>query len=195
MPNDVTDLAGAETDQEQFPISLVQFEIPGFAFNRINDTDLTVYLNPTTNAVAMAPGAGLEAFVPYSGLTVPKMVFGATQTLGEVSITVSNIEQDWVDIVADGSYSESLCTIWQGNLNQDNDTPPDAVTFTGVITRYVGRLEQIELTGKTLATILVSPHVTQQTVSWPYRKFSAPEFKHLPPPGAKLTFGFTVVDL
>ncbi len=159
------------------------------AFN-LNDIDTIVYLNPTTNAVSMAPGAGLIPFVPYAGMSVPQFEMSDTGPLGDMSIELSNIRGDWSYVLAANRYRETLATMWQGNLSIPDDAPPDAVTFTGVVTMWIGRLVGIQ-PRKPNAILLFSPHITPWTISFPYRTYTASGFPKMPTPNFTLLFGFT----
>lgn len=271
MSRDVTALSGAETQATQFPVSLVQFAIPGFVtgpdvwgtplinhgggysvgaaslvvdglgagtipagaffklglrwytvtapsaitagaatlaispalqelvvdneplvtlFLCINDIDMTVYLNSSTGTVSMVPGAGLVAFSPYADFTVPQIENSEEQILSELTLSVSNVIGDWTKVVAENAYRETPVTVWQGNLSLATGAPPEATTFIGVVKSYGGRLDDID-PSRTKTTITLAPHVTPLTLSWPYRTYSAPEFKHLPKNGSVRKWGFT----
>jgi hypothetical protein len=154
------------------------------------DVDVPLYLNPGTGAVSTSPGAGLVAFTPYAGLTVPQIQIGEKRTLSEVSFDVSNLNGDWGTIVAANAYRETAASIWQGNLALGVGASPDSLSFAGAIAWWSGRLEEVK-PNKLTASLTLSHHLSAWTLTWPYRTYSAPGFRHLPVPGTIIKFGYT----
>jgi len=201
MPRTVTSLSSQHEATAQTPVSLVRIEIPGNE-KRIHDLDVSLYLNPTTNAVSMSSGAGLVEFVPYAGLSVPQIEISDDLPLGEVMITVANVEKpggsegeagEWFTINATNDYRDATVTIWQGNLSHTAGQHPDLVTFVGAVKMWVGNLVHIAANAHT-ATLKCAPPDPFR-MPFPWRTYSAPAFKHLPRPGKKLVFGFTEREL
>jgi hypothetical protein len=186
MPRTITALGGLESLAAQIPVSLVRLEISG-AEKRMSDVDVTLYLNPSTNAVAMAPGAGLLDFVPYAGLTVPQIDTGDDMPLGEVTLEVSNVAGEWWAILAAGLYREATATIWQGNLVLASGASPYAATFQGAVTMWAGNMTDLRPNRKTATITLEPPDFLRNPI--PRRTYSAPGFTTLPVPTSKFLWG------
>lgn len=193
MPRNVAALLGEETLAEQIPVSLVQLDIPGNQIN-INDVDVTVYLNPSTNAVSMAPGAGLVAFVPYAGLAVPQVELNAEHIAGDVTITVSNVDETWFDLLMANNYREAPAAIWQGNLVLPTGNNFNSVVFRGAVKQWAGRVEAIDATRES-ATITLSGLTSYFAMKFPSRVYTATDFLYLPKSGAKLKWGYTEEEI
>jgi hypothetical protein len=192
MPRDITDLSGQASEAAQITVSLLRLEIPDDE-KRFCDIDQTVYLNPSTLAVSLAPGSGLLAFEPYAGLFVPEIDVSDDIPLGEVSIQISNVNGDWWTVMANNDYRDARATIYRGNLAQAPGTSPFALSFTGVVPVFEGDLTHI-VANRQVATLTISaPDFFRLPIPW--RTYSAPEFKHLPQPGKKLTFGYSVKEI
>lgn len=194
MPRTITALQGEESLAEQIPVSLVRLEIPrpgnaSHAFN-FNDIDITVYLNPATNAVSMAPGTGLVPFVPAAGLTVPEVELNDEHIAGDVNISLSNVRGTWFDIMTENIYREVPATIWQGNLVLPTGSNPNAVVFRGAVKQWAGRVEAIDA-NRTSATITLSGLTSYFAMTFPYRTYTQTTFIHMPKAGAKLKWGYT----
>lgn len=188
MPRTITALGGLESQDNQIPVSLVRLEISGNE-KRMHDLDVTLYLNPSTDAVSMSPGGGLLAFTPYAGLEVPSIDIGDDQPLGEVTFTASNISEDWFVVMAANAYRETAATIWQGNLSLAAGTAPDAATFQGVVKMWAGKLVHIVANRQTATFRLEPPDPFRQPLPW--RTYDPTLFKHLPPQGKKFIWGYT----
>lgn len=189
MARDITALGGHAADADQIPVTLVYLQIPSNTV-AMCDLDVIVYLNPSTNAVSMSPGAGLVAFNPTAGLIVPEIENAEERITSNISFDVSNENEFWYGVLGANVYREAPATIWQGNLLLTPGTAPDAATFVGAVKTWNGRIEYLSATRRT-ATIELAPHITPFTMLFPYRKYAAPEFKHLPQPGAQIPWGFT----
>jgi len=188
MPRTITALGGLESGAAQIPVSLVRLEIPG-AEKRMHDLDVTLYLNPSTNAVSIAPGAGLLDFTPYAGLSVPQIELGEEEPLGQVSINVSNVDEAWFTIMAANAYRETPATIWQGNLSLSPGTNPNAVTFQGVVTMWAGKLVHVQATREIATLQFEPPDPFNMTLPW--RTYGPPGFTKLPVAGTKIVWGYT----
>ena len=193
MPRNVTALLGEETLAEQIPISLVQLDIPGNQMN-MNDVDVVVYLNPSTIAFSMSRGAGLVAFTPYPGLTVPQVELNADHIAGDVSVTVSNVGEEWFDMLTANQFREAPATIWQGNLVLPTGNNYNSVTFRGAVKQWAGRVEAIDAT-RDSATITLSGLTSYFAMKFPYRIYTATDFLYLPKSGAKLKWGYTEEEI
>jgi hypothetical protein len=191
MPRNVTILGGLESAAEQIPISLVLLDIQGRRF-AMNDVDITVYLDPVTNAVAMTPlNSGFVAFTPYAGLQVPEVEANSERMSSDVTIAVSNENEDWFVVMAEDQFREAPATIWQGNLLLAAGAAPDAVTLQGAVTVWSGRIETIEAQ-RDKATITLTGHTSAVTVTIPRRSYTtAAGFTQMPKPGSSLKWGYT----
>jgi hypothetical protein len=188
MPRTISSLGGLEAAQAQIPVSLIRLEITGDE-KRIHDLDLSLWLNPTTNAVAMAGGVGLLEFTPYAGLEVPQIDVGDAEPFGDVVVTLSNVDGDWSDVMADNAYRNATATIWQGNLSLAVGASPFGVAFQGVVTMWTGKLVFIEANLQTAQLYLEPPDPFAGPLPW--RTYTAPDFKDLPTPGTRIKWGWT----
>lgn len=192
MPRIVTALSGQQDLANQIPVSVVRIEIPS-AEKRLCDIDRSVFLNPSTLAVAIAAGAGLLEFAPYAGLSVPQIDVGDAEPLGDVTISVSNVgtdddpEGEWSAVLAANVYRDAPTTVWQGNLVV-GATPFD-VTFTGAVTMWEGKLAAIEVT-RTRATLSFEPPDALVGLL-PWRTYNITDFPHMPIPGSRIVWGYT----
>jgi hypothetical protein len=191
MPRNLTNLGGLESAAEQIPVSLVLLDIPGKPPIAMNDVDVTVYLDPATNAVAMTPlNSSFLAFKPYAGLQVPE-VENSERISSDVTITVSNEKEEWFVVMALDPFREAPATIWQGNLQIAAGGAPDSVTFQGAITVWSGRIETIEAQ-RERATISLTGHTSAIAVTIPRRSYTtAAGFTQMPKPGSSLKWGYT----
>lgn len=186
MPRVITSLGGQESQASQIPVSLVRLEITG-AEKRMHDLDVSLYLNPSTNAVSMSSGAGLLEFTPFAGLEVPQIDLSDEEPLGEVSLSLSNIDETWFAIMVANQYRDAAATIWQGNLVQAAGTSPFGVTFQGVITMWAGKLVHIQATRHEATIRLEPPDPFKGKI--PSRTYSSPDFVHMRPPGSTFKWG------
>lgn len=191
MPRNLTNLGGLESAAEQIPISLVLLDIQGRRF-AMNDVDVTVYLDPATNAVAMTPLNGnFVAFKPYAGLKVPEVEANSERISSDVTIAVANELEEWFVVMAEDRFREAPATIWQGNLSLAAGGVPDSVTFQGAVTVWSGRIETIEAQ-REKATITLTGHTSAITVTLPRRSYTtAAGFTQMPKPGSSLKWGYT----
>jgi hypothetical protein len=193
MPRSVTALSGHYADADQVAVTLVYLQIPSNTL-ALCDLDVPVYLNPSTNAVSMVAGAGLVQFLPAAGLEVPEIENAEERITTNVTLSLANENGAWFSILGANVFREAPATVWQGNLLMTPGTAPDAVTFVGAVKTWNGRIEFINAT-RDKATVELSPHITPFTILFPYRTFSAPEFRHMPAPGSKVVWGFTEREL
>lgn len=191
MARNITALQGQESLAAQFPISLVRLEIPTYP-KTINDSDVSVWLNPTTNATAMSdPGGGTYLrFDPYAGLQVPQIELTAETIVSEVSIEVENVNEEWFTILMANQYREKPATIWQGNLVVTADAGQQTVVFQGAIRQWTGRIEAIE-TNRQTATISLSALTNSFAMTFPYRTYTQTDFPQMPKSGASLKWGYS----
>lgn len=200
MPRDVTALAGHEADAVQVPVSMVLLDIPG-AQKRIHDIDAALYLNPTTNAVGLYPGAGLLKFVPYAGLDVPSVEMTDEMPLGEIQFTLANIctpgtgsDGEWFGIVAANTYRNSPASIWQGNIVISPGTSPFQASFAGVVKVWDGNVEYIGVK-RAEATIILGPPLDPYGMQFPRRRYSRQDFPWMRRTGDTFYFGYNEVQL
>jgi hypothetical protein len=184
MPRDVTALGSQYNAGDQIPISLVLLSIPSNTIAIHTLADVTVYLNPSTGAVSMAAGAGLQAFVPHAGLYVPELELSAETLLSEVTLQVANENGSWGAVVAANAYREADAAIWQGNLVLPVGSPPDAITFQGAVKYWAGKIEAIE-TIREFGSIILSGSLPVFDMTFPYRTYKQDEFVHMPKPGGR----------
>ena len=191
MARNVTALLGEESKSGQFPISLVRLEIPTYP-KAINDTDMTVWLNPTNAAASnYDPGGGTYVrFDPYAGLQVPQIELSAETTASEVSINVANVNEEWFTILMANQYREKPATIWQGNIVLPAGANPNSVNFQGAVRQWAGRIESIEAS-REQATITLSALTNTFAMTFPYRIYTQTDFPHTPNSGATLKWGYT----
>jgi hypothetical protein len=190
MPRTVTALSGAQSSQAQFPVSLVAMQITGaYGPFYINDVDVTLYLNTTTDSLSMVPTAGYTEFVPYADLKVPVIEASDSSFLSQVTLSLSNVDETFYGVLADNNYRDVQVDIWQGNLSLAVGNPPDDVASIGAIRVYTGRLDQIVATHKT-ATLTVLPHVSPFQMTIPFDFWTLAEIPTLPVPGKVLKWGY-----
>lgn len=197
MPRDVSALGNEEKKAYQHPVSLVYFGIGG-SWGPIlgNDTDITLYLNRSTNATSLVPVVGYDAFPPMADLSVPTVEQSDQAALSDVSINASNVNQLWYAVMADNHFRDCPVTIWAGNIAQGVTASPDDISFVGAVTLYVGRIDSISATN-TLATINVVAHASPWKMFLPNQAYSPDStarfggFRKIPVVGTKLVWGWT----
>jgi hypothetical protein len=194
MPRDVTALGSQYTAGDQIPISLVLLQIPSNTIAIHTLADVTVYLNPSTGAVSMSPGAGLQAFVPHAGLYVPEIELSADTLLSDVTVAAANENGFWSTVVATNVYREATAAIWQGNLVLSVGSAPEAVTFQGAVKFWAGVIETIDVTHD-YASITLASLLSLFDMTFPYRTYNQQEFIHMPKPGAKVKWGYTEIEV
>jgi hypothetical protein len=109
---------------------------------------------------------------------------------GDVSLTLSNVDELWFDIMTENIYREVPATIWQGNLSLPTGTNPNAISFKGAVKQWAGRVEAIDA-DRSRATITLSGLTSYFAMSFPFRTYTQTDFVHLPKAGAKLKWGYT----
>lgn len=194
MPRSITALAGKEVDGVQIPVSLLRIEIPGTEI-RYHDLDVPLYLNPSTGAVSMAPGAGLLEFLPGPDLTVPQIDTSDDAALSAVTVTLSNAANavngttDWWAVQAANLYRGALASVWQGNLALAVGAPPFAASFVGVVALWSGELSHIAPTIQRAVLTLEPPDAWNMPI--PRRRYSSTGFPRMKVPGSKIKWGTT----
>jgi hypothetical protein len=193
MARSLADLAGQQALNEQIPITLVYLGIDApWGPLAVHDLDVDCYLNMTTNQVAMTPAAGFTKFTAAPDITVPELQESDEEAQPQVTMTMSNANQLFYNIVIADGYRERPFSIWQGNLTIGASL--DVLTFIGVIKRYGGKIVDVQAPAD-VATIVGESKLTPQAMTWPYLTFDSTNYKFLPKPGTKIVWGYTVKTL
>jgi hypothetical protein len=193
---DMSGLAGEHTAGENnTPVSLVALEIPDnpHFMTDIDGDFADVYLNRSTGVMQNVWADGFTLFSPYPGLRVPAFSLTDQTIQDDLSITLSNVNRSWFQVIAANAYRDALVTVWQGQLNVvPVSYAPESMAFApGTAKMYVGRISgNMNVTPETV-TILVKPHVVPFTVTIPYNIHDATRFKRMPKQNRTLTWGYT----
>jgi hypothetical protein len=188
----VSALADLEKGVEQIPVTLVALAIPApWGPLYLHDLDVPLYLNPTTNAVSAAPGAGLVFFQPYD-LELTSLDESDEGGVPGGTVVASNADETWFGVVNNGSYRDTDVQVWDGNLSLG--ATPDQITFVGAVRIFRGTLAGLSVT-YAQATLTLENQISPYATQWPYETYTVAEFKHMPANGTKLAFGTTVKTL
>lgn len=195
MARDVSALSSAHTARAQIPWVAVQIEIPSDTV-RVCDLDVSLWIDPSTNAVDLVPGGSRVEFVPDAGLVVPRIERTESLSLAPASIRVSNLPAEgtdngpWTGRVAANNYYDALVTVWRGNLSPSAGAHPDAIAASGAVVEFVGRVDTLEAEAD-VARIQIQPHAVDHTATLPRRRYTLEDFPFCPKPGATMFFGKT----
>lgn len=188
MSRDLTDFDGLHEEQDQIPISIVAIGLPSQSIYAATG-DASIFVNLSTGETRTTPAASYTAFVPYAGLKVPTL-----KPMDPIQIEFSNGDDFWGRINAAGDYSNSSVTIWQGQVDTEDQSDPDQFTFSGAIKFYVGQLVNV-IRAYDIATLKVDPHPNANTIHLPRERYDQTRFRRCPPPNAQIAFGFNIVNL
>jgi hypothetical protein len=214
MPRTVSTALGSQFHApEQTPVTLVYMGLADYPSGPLafHDSDVELWLDlDTLDTMSSPPQSDVDIarftrFVPYADFVAPQLTQTFDAALADITINLSNVNLLWTAITIAGTYRDhvmpdetvipaALVDIYLGQLYQDPNQLA-TFTFTGVVPVYEGRIDSVSVT-PTTATINIVPHLTPFTGLLPSVAYSPDSnslwggFRHIPPAGLKVTWGY-----
>lgn len=185
MSRDLSVFGGLHEGESQISLSLITVDLPSVPIFATT-IDATAYVNLTTGVTRTSPATGFTPFPPYAGLKIPTL-----KPMDPMQIEFSNADEFWGGVNAAGGYVDRAVTIWQGQVDAEDEVDPDVFTFTDAVKFYVGQLKNI-IRAYDTATLKVDPHPNANTIRLPRERYDQVRFRRCPVPGTELVTGYTV---
>lgn len=189
MPRDLTNLAGAETADDQFIVQLIEIMLP--TPWRATTLDAPVFFNLTDQTTAqLVAGGGLTQFSPKADLLIPRLTETIEDQLDSIDVTVSNHDAYWFQRLVAGDFRLVTARIWEGRISLALAQHPDSATFVGHVLTWEGVLTTIAA-NKEAATLTIEREEDHRRMRYPRQFYTSPLFKRCPAPESEILWGYT----